>query len=186
MELEQLIALYGYPAIIVGTLLEGEVMLLAAAMLASSGLLSLPGVMTAAIAGSLAGDQIFFRLGRRYGNRLLEKRPSWREKSCKLFNQLHHHQVWVIMGFRFVYGFRAVTPIVIGAGQIKPVRFTLLNMIGASAWVILFTCIGYYAGPFIIAYSKDIILYSYLVFIPLLFSILLALTCILNKYHKRK
>lgn len=60
MTAEHLIAVYGYAAIIIGTILEGKTVVLIAAVLASSECLSLPWVIVSAIFGSLTGD-LFFR-----------------------------------------------------------------------------------------------------------------------------
>ena len=40
----------------------------------------------------------------------------------------------MILGFRFVYGLRTVTPFVLGAAGTRPGRFLALNALGAAAW----------------------------------------------------
>ena len=66
MTLESAIHSYGYWAILVGTFLEGETVLVLGGLAAFQGFLSLPGVILAAFVGSMCGDQLFFFLGRRY------------------------------------------------------------------------------------------------------------------------
>ena len=51
---------YGYAAILVGTFLEGETILVLAGLAAQLGYLTLSGVILAAFLGSLSGDQLFF------------------------------------------------------------------------------------------------------------------------------
>lgn len=51
---------YGYPAILTGTIVEGETVLMLAGMFASLGYLDLPLVILMAILGSYGGDQFFF------------------------------------------------------------------------------------------------------------------------------
>ena len=63
MTIEYLIQTYGYVAILVGTFLEGETVLVLGGLAAHQGYLQLPGVMLAAFAGTLIGDQLFFFLG---------------------------------------------------------------------------------------------------------------------------
>ena len=62
--LESLIDTYGYIAIFIGTLLEGETVLVLGGFAAFRGYLSLPYVILTAFIGSMLGDQFFFYLGR--------------------------------------------------------------------------------------------------------------------------
>ena len=50
-------------AVILGTFLEGETILVLAGLAAHQGYLSLSGIILAAFAGSLCGDQLFFFWG---------------------------------------------------------------------------------------------------------------------------
>ena len=70
MSLEELVANYGYLAIVIGTFLEGETILVLGGFAAHRGFLELPWVMLCAFLGSMAGDQTFFYIGRRNGGRL--------------------------------------------------------------------------------------------------------------------
>ncbi|QPK65418.1 DedA family protein [Methylomonas sp. LL1] len=146
MDLEQLIIDYGYLALFIGTFLEGETILVIAGFLAHSGYLQLPWVISAAFLGTFAGDQTFFYLGRFKGIRFLEKRPLWHSKTDKVFDLLHRHQIKVVLGFRFLYGVRNVTPFVIGASRMHPVKFFILNFLGALIWAIAVGYLGYEFG----------------------------------------
>ena len=148
MDLQQLISDYGYLALFIGTYLEGETILLIAGFLAHSGGLGLelPYVILSAFLGTFAGDQTFFYIGRLKGISFLEKRPHWHSKTDKVFDMLHRHQLPVILGFRFIYGIRNVTPFVIGASRLSPVKFFILNFLGALIWAVSFGLIGYQFG----------------------------------------
>ncbi len=132
--LEKMVSNYGYIAIVIGTFLEGETILVLGGFLAHRGYLNLPWVILSAFAGTFAGDQLFFFLGRFKGTKWLEKRPEWKRRSTRAFQLLKKHQLWVILGFRFIYGVRTITPFVIGASGVKPLRFLALNGSGAVAW----------------------------------------------------
>ena len=54
----------GYLAILTGTVIEGETVLIAAGFAAQRGYLSLPLVLLAAWVGAASGDHFFFALGR--------------------------------------------------------------------------------------------------------------------------
>jgi membrane protein DedA with SNARE-associated domain len=58
MDFTEFIRDYGYVAIVVGTFFEGELIMLAAGMAASAGLLSLPWAIAAGIAGIFFSDTV--------------------------------------------------------------------------------------------------------------------------------
>ncbi|WP_347987990.1 DedA family protein [Methylomonas sp. AM2-LC] len=147
---------YGYYALFIITFLEGETVLIIAGFLASTGHLALPWVIVSAFLGTFAGDQTFFYLGRFKGIAFLEKRPSWHRKTDKVFDLLRRHQIKVVLGFRFIYGVRNVTPFVIGASRMNPAKFFALNFIGALVWAIIFGCVGYQFGHVAEAMIGDI------------------------------
>ena len=60
MDLQNTIETYRYAAILIGTFLEGETILVLAGLAAHQGYLMLTGVILAAFFGSLCGDQLFF------------------------------------------------------------------------------------------------------------------------------
>lgn len=146
MSLEQLIQDYGYLAILIGTFLEGETILVLGGLAAHLGLLELQWVIVSAFAGSFSGDQLYFYVGRFYGPRILAKRLSWQANAEKVYKHLHRHQNFLILTFRFYYGLRNVTPFAIGASGVSPVRFFVLNLIGAVIWAITLAVLGYLFG----------------------------------------
>ena len=146
MNIESLIIVYGYPALLVGAFFEGETIVLTAGFLAHRGYFHLPLVMLVAFVGALIGDQFYFHLGRTGGTALLERRPLWRERAQKVRALLERHQIPIILGFRFFYGFRIVTPIVIGMSRFNAWTFLLLNTIGALIWASAIAGAGYVFG----------------------------------------
>jgi len=155
MPIEQLISAHGYVVILIGTFLEGETVLVVGGFLAHRGYLELPWVIAAAFMGTLAGDQLFFFLGRKKGLQYLSKRPTWQAKAGRVSGLLHKHQLWIILGFRFLYGFRTVTPFLIGSSGFAPVRFVVLNVIGAAVWAVVFGVLGYLLGPTFELFLKE-------------------------------
>lgn len=146
MSLEQWVASYGYYAIVAGTFLEGETILVIGGFLAHRGYLTLPGVVAAAFLGTLFGDQLYYYIGRFKGIPLLERKPAWKRQSERLLKLLRRHEVLLILGFRFLYGLRTVTPFLIGASGIAPLRYTVLNVIGAAVWAVVIGIAGYLVG----------------------------------------
>ncbi|MHB8623544.1 MAG: DedA family protein [Sulfuricaulis sp.] len=170
MSLETLIALiknYGYFAILVGTFLEGETVLILGGFAAHMGLLELPWVIAGALVGSYSGDQLFYYIGRHYGPKVIASRLSWQENAEKAYRHLRRHTNLLIVSFRFYYGLRNVTPFVIGAAHIPRLRFSLLNLIGAVVWAISFGSAGYLFGEAIRAYLVDLRRFEIYIFLAL-------------------
>lgn len=137
---------YGYLAILIGTFLEGETILILAGFAAHRGYLELIWVILAAFTGTLAGDQLFFFIGRRHSQTLLKWRPAWQPKVEKAERLINNHQILVILGFRFVYGMRTVTPFALGIAGVPARLFVPLNIIGALVWATVFGSAGYLFG----------------------------------------
>ena len=146
---------YGYLALMLGTFLEGETILVAAGFLAHQGYLKLSWVIIFAFVGTYAGDQLYFFLGRARGMRFIESKPQWQAKSARVFALLQKHQNPVIVGFRFLYGIRTVTPFIIGASGLRPVRFIIWNFIGAGAWAVAIGTLGYLFGRSVEVFLDD-------------------------------
>lgn len=117
---------FGYLAVTLGTFFEGETVLLAGGAFAHRGLLTLPGVILAAFAGSLAGDQLWFFLGRRFGRPFVERRPRWARQMARIDGFLARFGTAFVLGFRFLYGLRSVTPLALGASGYPALRSTSL------------------------------------------------------------
>jgi membrane protein DedA with SNARE-associated domain len=167
MSLEELISTYGYAAIAIGTFVEGETVLVLGGFAAHRGYLELPWVLVSAFFGTLLGDQVYFYMGRARGESFLERRPNWKYKSEKVFALLNRHQTLLILGFRFLYGLRTVTPFLIGASRISPLRFLILNSLGASIWSIVIGVMGYMFGQALELIIGDIKRYEAWLFLGL-------------------
>lgn len=146
MDLIALVATYGYVAVFVGTFLEGETVLVLAGFAAHRGYLSLPWVIAAALAGTLFGDQLYFQLGRWKGRAWLERRAAWAPKVKRVQARIERHERALILGFRFLYGLRTVSPFVLGMSGIPLRRFAPLNAVGAAVWAVAVACLGYSVG----------------------------------------
>ena len=146
MNLAQVLQDYGYPALLIGTFLEGETIMILGGLAAHLGYLSLEWVIACGFVGTLFGDQLYFYLGRRHGKAFLSRRPSWKPRTERVLTLFERHQVLLIVGFRFIYGLRTVTPFAIGISGVSYVRFAVLNLIGAAIWAISIGLAGFFFG----------------------------------------
>src|SRR5438105_14809593 len=106
----------------VGSLLEGETILVLAGFAAHQGLLSLPLTLTIAFIGGTLGDQFFFWLGHTWGASLLRRIPGSDQRVRRVSELLRRHDALLIVGIRFMYGLRIIGPIAMGAGSVSPGR----------------------------------------------------------------
>ena len=142
----QLLSDYGYVAVFVGCLLEGETLLILAGFAAQQGLLSLPVVIALAFVGGTLGDQAFFFTGKHFGAPLLVRFPRLGGAAGRVRRLLQRFDAWLIVGVRFMYGLRIAGPIVIGTSGVAPLRFLAFNLLGAAIWAPLIASIGYVFG----------------------------------------
>jgi membrane protein DedA with SNARE-associated domain len=138
--------MYGYLAVLIGTFLEGETILVMGGFAAYRGYLYLPGVVVAAFIGSLCGDQLFFFLGRWHSQKVLAKRPYWKKRVEKAQMLVEKYRNPLILVFRFLYGFRVVAPFVIGMSTVPAAHFIFLNVVGALVWATAVGTGGYLFG----------------------------------------
>lgn len=146
MILETLVAQYGYPAIFIGAIVEGETVLLIAAVLVQQGLLDFKYVLLASAAGAFVGDQFFFHLGRFKGSDCFRHKVAWQYKMKKAIHLLERRRGAVVLCYRFIYGMRAVIPFLLGAGRCRGRTFALLSAGSAIAWASVIATGGYYFG----------------------------------------
>jgi len=146
LSMETYIEHYGYLAVLIGTFLEGETILVLAGFAAHRAYLSLPLVICAAFAGTLFGDQLFYYIGRKHSQKVLSWRPSWKPRVEKTQKMIERHQILIILGFRFLYGLRTVTPFTLGIAGVPRKIFIPLNILGALIWSVIIGCAGYLFG----------------------------------------
>lgn len=143
---ESLVVRWGYWAVGIGTFFEGETVLIAAGAFAHRGLVSLPWVIVTALVGSIAGDQLWYQIGRRLGRPFVERHRRWRAQVARAEAWLARRGALFVLGFRFVYGIRMVTPMLLGASRYPTLRFVVLNVVGGALWAVLFGVVGWALG----------------------------------------
>jgi membrane protein DedA with SNARE-associated domain len=156
VNLEALVQSYGYPILAIGTFLEGETIVVIAGFLAHRGYLHLPWVVVVAFLASFASDQLCFLIGRVKGLAWVEARPHWHARAERIRTLLARHGIPVVLGFRFAYGFRNVTPFIIGATGFRVRSFMTLNAVGALIWSLVVGSAGYCFGQAVESVIDDV------------------------------
>ncbi|MFK3660437.1 DedA family protein [Scandinavium sp. NPDC088450] len=149
MDINSLISHYGYAALVVGSIAEGETVTLLGGVAAHQGLLKFWLVVVSVALGGMIGDQVLYLLGRHFGGRLLKRFSRHQKKIQKAQKLIQNHPYLFVIGTRFMYGFRVIGPVLIGASRLPPKVFLPLNIFGAVVWALLFTTLGYLGGEVI-------------------------------------
>ena len=146
MDFPALVDSYGYLAVFVGAFLEGETVLALAGLAAGRGYLDFAAVVAIAMVAGFLGDQFFFFLGRAKGQAILDRFPRWSRRAQRLDAMLERWHAPLIVGIRFMYGFRILGPIMLGMGRVAAWKFLVFNFIGAAIWAPLIAGLGYAFG----------------------------------------
>ena len=158
--IRQLVADHGawiYALVFVWTFFEGETFVIFMGMAAHAGLLVWGWVFVLAWAGSFAGDQCYFWIGRRYGPTLLARFPRWHPGVEAALGLLRRYDTWFILSFRFIYGVRNLASFAMGTSGLNPLRFAILNFIAAGVWALAFAGFGYVFGRALERIIDDVI-----------------------------
>jgi membrane protein DedA with SNARE-associated domain len=183
MDLAALVDQYGYLAVFVGSLLEGETILLLAGIAAHGGYLSFLVVVVVAFCGGTIGDQVLFQLGRRHGTALLVRWPALARRAGLVARLIERHQTALIIGVRFMYGLRLIGPFAIGMSEVTGTRFALLNMLGAAVWAPLVVGAGYLFGHTLSWLIADLGRYEAIALVAV---VALAITAYFVRRHRRR
>jgi membrane protein DedA with SNARE-associated domain len=147
----------GYAAVAVfvaveasGVPVPGETALIAAAVLASQGELSIELVIAIAAAAAIVGDNFGYMLGARFGRRLLE-RPG--RTQARRLEALHrgeqlferHGPKAVFLG-RWIALLRIWAAWLAGMAGMRWRSFLVWNALGGIGWAVFFGLLGYFGG----------------------------------------
>ena len=152
-----LFAQYGYWVVLGGVFLEnagvpvpGETALLAGAVLAHAGRLSLVWVIATAVAGAILGDNLGFFIGRRGGRALAERYgrhvglTRYRLKQFDEFFARHGGRTVFIA--RFITGLRVFGAVLAGGSGLRWPSFLFYNASGAVVWASAVGLAGFLVG----------------------------------------
>jgi membrane protein DedA with SNARE-associated domain/rhodanese-related sulfurtransferase len=131
----------------IGLPLPAVPILLAAGALAGAGKINLTGAIVLSVIACLAGDLIWYELGRRRGRRALNLlcRISLEPDSCvrRTENFFTRHGVGSLVLAKFIPGLSTLAPALAGLFRISMQRFLLYNGLGAVLWTLAFIIPGY-------------------------------------------
>jgi membrane protein DedA with SNARE-associated domain len=156
--LQQALSDYGYIIVFAAIMIEsmgvpfpGETMLLiAAAYAASTGTLSIYGVIASAAGGAIVGDNFGYWIGREGGRRLIRKFGKYvgltDDRYQRAQDYLKRHGGKAVFFGRFVSIARTWIAVLVGAHHLNYAQFLLYNIIGGVVWATIYGSLGYAFG----------------------------------------
>ncbi len=150
-----------YAAVFTGCFFEGETSLVTSSFAAHRGYMDIFIVMIVAFIATQSWDWLWFMIGRKNGGRILANKPKLRDKANKIDQLLIKYPVPVLIGYRFLYGFRTAVPLAIGMSSISKRKFLLFCILNTVIWDCLFSSLGYFFGAFLKANWKRIEHYEF-------------------------
>lgn len=133
---------------IVGLMVPGTVIMFGIGALVATGGLGLLPVLLLAMAGAIAGDGFSYLLGRYYKERLVaiwpfSRHPEMLDMGAAFFRR--HGGKSVLFG-RFVGPVRPIIPVVAGMLGMRPAHFSVVNVLSAIGWALVYILPGVFFG----------------------------------------
>ena len=134
--------------------LPGDSMLFAAGTIAAVGEMNIFMLIGLLIVAAVLGDFVNFEIGKHFGQKLFANPNSKIFKQSYLEKTHNYYEKYggrTIIIARFIPIVRTFAPFVAGMGRMHYGEFIRYNIIGAVAWVVIFTLLGYFFGqlPFV-------------------------------------
>jgi membrane protein DedA with SNARE-associated domain len=143
MVIEDLIREYGLWAVFFGVMIEGDLTLLFAGVLAHFGLFSFSEALLTSTLGGFVGDLISYLIGYtgkeriKNSNFYLRAKPQL-ERLCARFG------IYSIFLVKYVYGLRTASAVFWGFAHMRFRRFGPLTLVSCGLWALVLIGLGYF------------------------------------------
>jgi len=147
-----LFVIFAETGLLVGFFLPGDNLILLAGILckATPDLMRVnyAGLVTLMTLAAIAGNTTGYWVGRKAGDKLYSKKENWLFKrrhldvTRKYYDKYGGNMTLVLA--RFLPVIRTFAPVIAGVLKIDFLKFMFFNVVGAVAWIVSLTAIGYY------------------------------------------
>jgi membrane protein DedA with SNARE-associated domain len=148
----------GYAFLFFGMIVEGEVFLMIAGILANLNAFSLEEVFAVSFAGVLVNDVFWYHIGvylkNNHGHRSLLQRAE--KKVKKLLPNIESNPAYAIFISKFIAGFNHPTLIILGFLKTNFKYFMKLQVLASLVWTLIFISLGFAFGHTAISVSRRI------------------------------
>lgn len=141
--------IFGESGMFIGFFFPGDTLLLSAGVFAGQGKLSLAAVFVVVSLAAIAGDNVGYHIGKRYGRRLFRKPDGlvFRQEYVQRAEAFYERYGSKTMLFaHFVPVVRTFAPAVAGVARMNYKQFVIFDAIGDTAWAVIVTLVGYWFG----------------------------------------
>lgn len=153
--------IFAESGLLVGFFLPGDSLLFTAGFLVQADVIkfNIYALMAILFVAAVAGDNVGYTFGRRFGRRLFKRKNSalFHKENLRRAEEFYQkHGPKTIVLARFVPVVRTFAPIVAGISHMERRTFFVYNLLGGFLWAVGLTYIGYAAGNVIERYGVNI------------------------------
>ena len=141
--------IFAESGILIGIFLPGDSLLFTAGFLASQGYFKIGFLLPIFFAAAYLGDLVGYLIGRRLGPKIFSRSKSFwfnPENVERTKNFYDKHGKKTVILARFIPLVRTIAPIMAGVGEMRYETFAFYNGLGALAWGVGLTTLGYVFG----------------------------------------
>jgi membrane protein DedA with SNARE-associated domain len=142
MVIENLIKEYGLWAVFFGVMLEGDLTLLFAGVLAHHGLFSFSEALLTSTAGGVIGDSISYLIGHT-GKERIKNSHFYQRAQPQLERLSARFGVYSLFLVKYIYGLRTAAAVFWGFAHMRYRRFGPLTLASCAAWALILIGTGY-------------------------------------------
>ncbi len=141
--------IFGESGMFIGFFFPGDTLLLSAGVFAAQGKLPLVLTIVVIAIAAIAGDNVGYHIGKRYGRRLFRKpdglvfRQEYVQRSERFYEKYGSK---TMLFAHFVPVVRTFAPAVAGIAKMDYKKFFMFDAIGDCTWATIVTLIGYWFG----------------------------------------
>jgi membrane protein DedA with SNARE-associated domain len=173
---------YTYLLVFSGIFLEGEIALITASIASQKDQLDLWIVILVALFATILVDWGVFFGSRLLGVGLYKIFPSLEQKVATSHNRFDQRPRPILFLYRFMYGFRVITLIMLGMSKVSAGRFMITSLAAITSWVTIYSILGYYLGHLVHKYFEFLDHYIwYLIIVVILLTIIIYTIKLLSR-----
>jgi membrane protein DedA with SNARE-associated domain len=152
--IENLIKEYGLWAVFFGVMLEGDLTLLFAGVLAHHGLFGFGEALLTSTLGGLIGDSLSFLIGYK-GKERIKQSDFYQRAQPQLERLTARFGIYSLFLVKYIYGLRTASAVFWGFAHMRYARFGPLTLASCAAWALILLFTGYsFSGAIEIAIGR--------------------------------
>ncbi|WP_139852809.1 DedA family protein [Acinetobacter pullicarnis] len=142
MDWASLLQQYGYIAVFIGTIFEGETVLVLGAYAVQQHILNFWLLVLVAAMGGFIGDQSYYQIGAKYGRAFIDNKPKLKQKFEQASIFIDRYPYLTILFMRFAWGLRTILPMSVGIRHFPRLKFIAVNLLACFLWAFVVVSVG--------------------------------------------